>query len=108
MDSPSLNGKKKCKILLVSRLFSMKLTVDWMAIIQMKPFKVGINLVDNDSLYIFILSPALIFSTCGDPDLVSVFDKRKWRFWITGVLTFVTGIVGLLGNILSILTLSDK
>ena len=50
----------------------------------------------------------MIFSTCGDPELVSVFDKRKWRFWITGVLTFGTGILGLLGNILSILTLSDK
>ena len=83
----------------------MKLIVGSIKITQMRQFKVG---KIGKRFLVNFLSPALIFSTCGDPDLVSVFDKRKWRFWITGVLTFATGIVGLLGNILSILTLSDK
>ena len=47
----------------------------------------------------------LITSTCGQTDED---DLSGWHFYISGVLTAGTGVVGLLGNILSILTLLHK
>jgi uncharacterized membrane protein HdeD (DUF308 family) len=48
---------------------------------------------------------ALITSTCGDGDEDNLY---WWQFYISGVLTVLTGVVGLVGNILSIVTLLQK
>ena len=47
----------------------------------------------------------LITSTCGQTDEE---DLSGWHFYISGVLTAGTGVVGLLGNILSVVTLLHK
>ena len=47
----------------------------------------------------------LITSTCGKTEED---DLSRWHFYISGVLTAGAGVVGLLGNILSIVTLLQK
>ena len=65
------------------------------------------NIFDLIFFIIFVSSSiaSLITSTCGQTEEE---DLSGWHFYISGVLTAGTGVVGLLGNILSILTLLHK
>ena len=65
------------------------------------------NILDFILLIIFSSSSiaGLITSTCGQTEED---DLSGWHFYISGDLTAGTGVVGLLGNILSIVTLLHK
>ena len=63
---------------------------------------------ENDpqyEIFIFPLCAGLITSVCGAVDEE---DLSWWHFYISVVLTVLTGVAGLLANILSIVTLLSK